>query len=432
MEKILPVFILMSLLLGACASGGTSIGTPAPTSEPSPSPIPTTAPEKARIIAYFASWGVGARGYTVAQIPADKITTINYAFGGISPSNNKCTLGDPTADINRFYSVRDSVDKKPDAKDGLHGNFNQILKLKKKYAHLQVLISIGGYNGSGRFSDMALTESSRQEFVSSCIALYLEKYAGVFDGIDVDWEYPVNGGAKPGRPEDKHNFTLLLAEFRKQLDAKGQADGKVYLLTIATSAGPAKIANLELDQIHPYLDWINLMTYDFHGAWDKSTGFNSPLYKTSNDPAADPIERDRFNIDATVQAYLKGGVPADKLVVGVAFYGRGWKGVPDQNHGLYQQADGAAPGIAEPGVFAYSEIARNYLPTYQRFWSSEAQVPWIYNPQTGIWITYDDPESIGIKADYVLSHGLGGIMAWELSFDGGELLNAIAGKFGKQ
>jgi chitinase len=134
--------------------------------------------------------------------------------------------------------------------------------------------------------------------------------------------------------------------------------------------------------------------------------------------------RDHFNVDATVQAYLAAGIPPEKLVVGVPFYGRGWQSVPDVNHGLYQPGTGASIGTSEAGAFDYVDIKKNYLPTYQRFWQDETQVPWIYNPSTGIMITYEDPQSVKAKANYVKANHLAGMMFWELSNDGGELLNA--------
>ncbi len=399
----------------------TPTTTPIPTMELTSVPIEQN-PQ--RLIGYFTSWSISSRGYRVSNIPGEMLTHINYAFGVISPQENKCVLGDPVADVQKFYGANESLDKKPDLKDAMHGAFGQFIKLKQVYPHLKILISIGGWTGSGRFSDVALTEETRQQFVDSCINLYFRKYPGVFDGVDIDWEYPVSGGMKPGRPEDRHNFTLLLAEFRRQLDEQGQADGKGYLLTIAAPAGPEVYANLELDQIHKILNWINLMTYDFHGAWDATTNFLSPLYKSSTDPTINPVIRDQFNMAATVQAYLSAGIPPEKLVVGVPFYGRGWKGVADANNGLYQPAEGAAPGTFEAGAFDYWDIKRRYIPTYGRFWQDEAMVPWLYNPETGIMITYDDPQSVAAKADYVKSTSIAGMMFWELSNDGGELLSA--------
>ncbi len=407
------------------AATPTLVNTPTiaiiPTMEPTSVPVEQ---KPQRLIGYFTSWSISSRGYRVSNIPGEMLTHINYAFGVISPQENKCVLGDPVADVQKFYGANESLDRKPDLKDAMHGAFGQFIKLKQVYPHLKIMISIGGWTGSSRFSDVALTAETRQQFVDSCINLYFRKYPGVFDGVDIDWEYPVSGGMKPGRPEDRHNFTLLLAEFRRQLDEQGQVDGKRYLLTIAAPAGPGVYANLELGQIHKILNWINLMTYDFHGAWDATTNLLSPLYKSSTDPTKDPVIREQFNMAATVQAYLAAGIPPEKLVVGVPFYGRGWKGVEDANNGLYQPADGAAPGTFEAGAFDYWDIKKRYIPTYARFWQADAMVPWLYSPETGIMITYDDPQSVAAKAEYVKSTGIAGMMFWELSNDGGELLSA--------
>lgn len=369
-----------------------------------------------RIVGYFTSWGV-QWGYHPRRIPAEKLTHLNYAFAGISPSANRCLLGDAEADVTRRFLAHESVDGQPDGEAGLHGNFNQLRKLKQKHPHLKVLISIGGWTGSDRFSDIALTGSTRREFVTSCIDLFFEETPGVFDGIDLDWEFPVAGGLKTGRAADRRNFTLLLAEFRLQLDQLQRPPGSPPLLTIATSARPAEYANLELDAIHPYVDWINLMTYDFHILTEPVTNFNAPLYASPTDPDPDPVIRERFNLDAAVRGYLSAGVPAHKLVVGVPFYGRGWQGVAAANHGLYQIAPHPAAGTREPGTFDYYDLASNYLPVYERHWHPEACVPWLYNPPDGTFITYDDPVSIAQKVKYVQDNQLGGLMCWELSSD---------------
>ena len=390
---------------------------PSPTAK-STTPEMNQRPPSARIVGYFTSWGVNDRGYTVAKIPAGRITHINYAFSAVS-AQGECALGDPEADVQRLYSSDESVDQAADTQEGagslFHGNFNQFRKLKLQYPDLKVLISIGGWDGSSQFSDAALNDESRQKFASSCIRLYFQDYPGVFDGIDIDWEYPVSGGLKPGRAEDRHNFTLLLAELRKGLDAQGSADGKQYLLSIAAPAGDYASTHFELDQIYPYLDWVNLMTYDIHGTWDTITNFNAPLYNSSSNP----IKNDT-SVDSSVMAYLKTGLPPQKLNVGVPFYGISWQDVPDTNHGLYQVAAGPATSSID-----YLTIKNTSLPASTRYWQEEAKNAWLYNPSTGILIAYDDPESVGIKADYVKEHSLGGIMIWELSQDGGELFAAI-------
>jgi chitinase len=362
-----------------------------------------------RIVAYFAEWGIYQRKYNVADIPADKLTHVNYAFAKIQ--NSEAALFDPYAAIDKAYPG-DTWDP-----GVLRGNFKQLQVLKKKHPHLKTLISVGGWTLSGPFSDAALTDISRQKLAKSCVA-FMKKYD--FDGVDIDWEYPGGGGLETNktRTEDRQNFTLLLAELRKQLDAQGKLDKKKYLLTIAAPAGPKTYKNIELDKIAVHLDWINLMTYDFHGSWSELTNFNAPLFAAKADPTKDETIRTRFNADAAVKAYLKAGIPADKLVLGVPFYGRGWSGVKNVNNGLYQPASKTPPkGTWEAGMFDYKDLAANYVGKYQRFWHDEAKCPWLYDEKAGIMIGYDDAESLRIKAEYVLEHRLGGVMFWELSGD---------------
>jgi chitinase len=419
-------------LLAACGRPGvppdtSTISPDAPTRAATPAAPPLTPGvvlPSTRIVGYYPSWAPG-RGLMPAGIAAEKLTHINYAFSNVSEAG-ECILGDPAADLARRFSAGESVsgvaDPQGTQQGGMRGNFNQLRLLKQKHPHLQVLISVGGWTWSGEFSDAALSEESRQRFARSCIDLYLKQNAGVFDGIDIDWEYPAGGGLSPGRPEDKKNFTLLLAEFRRQLDALGKAEGRHYLLTIAAPAGPGPAGNIERSEIVNSLDWINLMTYDLHGTWESTTNFNAPLFQATEDPASPAL-----NVDAAVLGYLNAGVPAERLVLGVPFYGKGWEGVAAVNGGLYQAARGPAPGKWEPGSFDYKDLKQRYLsePAYTRGWSVDARVPWLFNPETGIFITYDDPDSLSAKAGYVVDHGLGGVMIWELSQDDGSLLEAL-------
>ncbi|MDZ4769126.1 MAG: glycoside hydrolase family 18 protein [Chloroflexota bacterium] len=369
-------------------------------------------PSDYRVIGYFTSWGIYGRQYFVNEIPADKLTHINYAFVNISETG-ECILGDEWADTQHVYLGNDAGSPPP-------GNFNQLNLLKEAYPHLQTLISVGGWTWSGRFSDMALTTESRQRFAASCVDFML-RYG--FDGIDLDWEYPTGGGnvGNIERPEDQENFILLLAEFRAQLDAQGSTDGRPYLLTIAAGAGERAYATLDWSRIHPLLDWINVMAYDMSGAWSDLTGFNAPLF----DSTANPPEG--TSVDTALRAYLALGVPSDKLVMGVAFYGRGWAGVAADGDGLHQSFASLPEGRWSAGTFEYNELTPDMMNSYTRFWDETAQVPWLYNADDGIMITYDDPESLAVKAEYVRENGLGGVMLWELSQDTTEsaLLSAL-------
>jgi chitinase len=375
-------------------------------------PAPALAAEPV-VVGYFPEWSVYQRNYQAPDVPADKLTHLNYAFAKIV--NGECAFSDRFAALDKAYPE----DKK--APGAFGGSFNQLLQLKKKHPHLKTLISVGGYTLSGPFSDVALTKESREKFAESCVA-FIKKYG--FDGVDIDWEFPVLGGLQSNkrRPEDKQNFTLLLAALRGKLDEAGSADKKQYLLTIAAPCGPRNIACLELDKIHKHLDWINLMAYDFHGSWDAVTNFNAPLYSVKDDPAADAMSR-KLNANGAVKTYLDGGVPAEKLVLGVPFYGRGWAGVKNVNNGLFQPKT----NMPREGNFDYRNLTANYIGQFKRYWHDEAKVPWLFDEKKGIMISYDDPESLKLKAAYAKDKKLGGVMCWELSQDDAKasLLSAL-------
>jgi len=300
----------------------------------------------------------------------------------------------------------------------LRGNFNQLKKLKAQYPQLQTLISVGGWTWSGNFASVAATDASRKAFATSC-ADFMETYG--FDGIDVDWEYPVSGGLTTGTAADTANYTLLMKEMRAELDRREAAAGQDYLLTIATGAGPDKVANLDVPGLANTLDWINLMAYDYNGAWAKTTGHNAALERSAADNG--PLG---WDVLSSVDAYLATGMPSDKLVLGVPLYGRGWSGVQpgSTGTGLYSLATGASTGTWEAGILDYDDIVAKYLPTMTRYWDAESQVPYLYDGAT--WISYDDAESMTAKAELIRDRGLGGAMMWELSGDrDGVLIDAV-------
>jgi len=403
-----------------------------------------------RVIGYFAQWGIYQRGYRVKHVAdsgaAAALSVINYAFGNIV--NGECVMvtrtgvGDAFADYQKSFMADESVDGAADTWDQkLKGNFNQLKKLKARYPKLKVLISLGGWTWSKGFSDAALTAESRSKVVKSCLDLYIRgnlpmldgdpaggpgAAAGVFDGIDIDWEYPAYAGDTGSvyRPEDSQNFTLLLAEFRRQLSAINPQ----LLLTIAAPAGKPQTDKLELSAIHQHLDWINIMTYDMHGAWDAPgpTNFHAPLYKSADDP--DPQATGTLSVDAAVTRYLNGGVPASKLTVGIPFYGRGWTAVANTNRGLYQPANGPARGTYEAGIEDYHVLAARHAPGFH---DDKAGAYWTFDG-TEFW-SYDDPQNIAIKTAYVQKKGLGGVMVWSLDGDtkDGELMRAVAGGMAK-
>jgi chitinase len=298
-----------------------------------------------------------------------------------------------------------------------------------------VLISLGGWTWSEDFSDAALTAQSRAQTAASCIDVYLRGNLpvadgaggpgaafGVFDGIDIDWEYPAAPGHPHNtyRPEDTQNFTLFLQEFRNQMNALEAQTGREYLLTIAAPAGVDKYEKIQLNQIHQYLDWINIMTYDMHGGWDTTTNFHAPLYNSPNDPSSYPANT--YSVNTAVQAYRTAGVPANKLIIGVPFYGRGWTGVTNTNNGLYRPVTGPAPGTYEAGNEDYKVLKNLNYPLYR---DPITGAMWVFNGS--IFWSYDDPVVIGTKMSYIINNSLRGAMVWSLDGDdaSGTLMNAV-------
>lgn len=369
----------------------TSAPSPAPVASltPAPATTPVPAPSGKVILGYYAGWA-SYSGYKPSAIPASKLTHINYAFAKIG-SDLKIALGDPAVDP---------------------GNLAALVKLKNTNPDLKILISVGGWNDSGRFSDAALTDASRTAFANSVVD-FINKYR--LDGVDIDWEYPVSGGlaSNARRPEDKQNFTLLLAKLREKLNQQGALNGKHYWLTIAGSAGSYYAKNTELSKMHQYVDYALVMTYDINGAWDAYTGFNAPLY-----PANGPTSQYRWSVSSAISMYQSAGFPSSKLVMGIPFYGYVYKGVNSANNGLFQTfASGASA--------SYDSIQALYAsnPAYTGY-ISDAAAPWLFNGDT--FISYDNADSISKKAAYIKSKKLAGAGIWELSQNkSGTLLNTL-------
>lgn len=362
---------------------------------------PTPVPVQYKKVGYFSSWSTYSN-FQVSNIDASQLTHIHYAFANISEAG-EMILGDSWADVEKSFPG--DLTTQP-----IKGNFNQFLKLKQQYPHLKTVISVGGWSWSGKFSDVALTEQSRTIFANSAVQ-FIVKYG--FDGIDIDWEYPVAGGLSGNiqRPEDKQNFTLLLKKLRETLNAQSAKDGKEYSLSIAAGAGKAYANNTELNLLHPYVDYIQLMTYDFHGSWDTITGLNAPLYR-------DPESKfyGEWSVNDAVLTFLNAGVPAGKLIMGLPLYGRAFNQVTNSNNGLYQSFTGGGSAIS------YGALEASYVNAngYTRFWEADSKVPWLFNGSQ--FISYDDAESIGHKTNYIKTMGLGGAMMWELSHDPNKVL----------
>jgi chitinase len=359
-----------------------------------------------KVVAYFASWDTYS-GYNVLDIPVSDLTDLNYAFANIDENKGEMVLGDPWADVQKPFPG-DSDNQ------AIKGNFGQLIKLKKAHSGLKTIISVGGWSWSGGFSKVASTSESREIFAKSVVG-FLREYQ--FDGVDLDWEYPVSGGLNPGSPADKQNYTLLLSEIRQKLNEAGLHDHKHYILTIAGGAASSYVKNTELAKIEKIVDWVNIMAYDFHGTWEASSGFNAPL---ANDPTG-------LDDQTAVQNYLNVGVPAKKIVLGIPFYGHSWTGCsPGQTNGEFQVCTGS--GVDE-GSPTYKNLVEHYLnnPDFGQYWDNNLKEPWLYNPKTGDFISYENVTSIGYKTSFIKKAGLGGAMIWELSNDNNNtLINKVS------
>ncbi len=287
---------------------------------------------------------------------------------------------------------------------------------------MKTIIVVGGDRYSKYFSDVALTADSRRIFSQSC-ANFIDTYG--FDGLDIDWEYPVEGGHEDNhqREEDRENYTLLMSALRLQLDMLSLRNEQDYTLSISASGNYLYAENIEMNHIIRYLDWINVMTYDFHGPWggdaDEITNFNSPLYPADDDPLGEPFHSS-FNMQSAIFYYLDQGILPSKLNAGIAFYGRGYGNVEDENNGIFVPYDGPSPiGTWEEGIFEYWELEFSYINRrgFTSYWHEDARVPWLYNPISHITISYDDRHSVGDKAQFINEHNLGGVVFWDFSAD---------------
>jgi chitinase len=313
-----------------------------------------------------------------SRVHAEKLTHINYAFGLVS-TNGEAFL-----------------------RTNAPPHLAQLQALKARNPNLKVILSIGGW-GADNFSDAALTDDSRQKFARSCVNL-LKSYA--LDGIDLDWEYP--GQLGPGikyREDDKTNFTAMLRELRAQLDVLSDERKRIgadrYTLTIAT-AGGAYFKHTEMEKVHAYVDWINIMTYDFYGI-STPAGHHATLFT----PASTYYRR---TSDSDVKDHLNAGIPSNKLVIGAAFYGKAWNNVTSIepiNEGKYVRS------------YSYSQLKREILPSsaYERRWDATAKADYLWNPATSTFISYEGPAALKAKCDYIKQNKLAGVMFWEYSND---------------
>ncbi len=406
-------------------------------------------PKDAKILgAYFEEWSIYYSGYNLANLESNgsaaKLSHLIYAFGNVTasetnPASDSCAIADAWADFedNALPPVGGIASSWP-----LFGNFAEILKLKQLHPNLKTLISLGGASGpnTAAFTLAASSAAGRQALAASCINMFIVGNVGsdwngaitapgLFDGFNIDWEFPA--------ATDKENFTLLLQEFRTQLDALSATTGKKYVLSFDGPAGAQNYVNIELRKAAKLVDFITVDGYNYAGSWDTQSNHASPLF----DSKKDPNFGQNLDIDATVDAYLQAGVPPAKYLMGVPLYGAGWTGVPSAEHGLYQNSTGPSPvllangtglcgdlsggtpgcdTLLTPGVATYATLSTLTSNGYSRHFDLQRIATWLYDPSTETFYTYDDPVSATLKMMYIhfkAPGGLGGAYVWAAKDD---------------
>ncbi|MDN3612118.1 glycosyl hydrolase family 18 protein [Vibrio ostreicida] len=421
--------------------------------------------------AYFVEWGIYGRDFTVDNIPADNLTHILYGFipicgpneslksvGGNSynalmkacngVSDYEVVIHDPWAAFQKSFDQADHEYSSP-----IKGNYAMLMALKQRNPDLKIIPSIGGWTLSDPFFDFT-TKVNRDTFVAS-VERFLTTWK-FYDGVDIDWEFPGGGGAAPdlGDPMlDGPAYVALMRELRVMLDGLEQQTGRTYELTSAIGVGYDKIEDVNYADAVQYMDYIFAMTYDFYGGWNNVPGHQTALYcgtfmrpgqcdGSGTDADGKPYEGPAYTTDNGIQLLLEQGVPANKLVLGTAMYGRGWEGVApdtltDPNDPMTGTATGKlkgsnSQGVWEEGVIDYKGVKAYMLGPdhtgtngFEYGYDVQAEAPWVWNRSTGELITFDDPRSVKVKGAYARSLGLAGLFSWEIDADNGDILNAM-------
>ena len=405
---------------------------------------------------YFEEWSIYYAGYNIANLQqngvAGKLTHLMYAFANVTTTPSPaCAIADTWADYQSPYlpSVSGVAYTGP-----LYGNFAAIQQLKQLHPGLKVLMSIGGASAANTaaFVTAASTAAGRQALAASCIDLFVNgniapgiTAPGLFDGFNIDWEFPT--------ATDTKNFTALLAEFHTQLRAVAAITGKHYVMSFDGPAGAQNYVNIDLKKAAEQVDFITIDGYNYAGSWQTQTNDASPLF----DSKQDPLYGQDLDIDATVDAYLAAGVPPYKYTMGLPLYGAGWTGVPNKNHGLYQNSTGPSPvlwangtglcpdlsgntpgcdTLLTPGLATYSTLSNLTANGYTSYYDPKRVAVSLYDPTAGTFYTFDDPSVALLKMLYLevkVPGGLGGAYVWALKDDdaNGTMVKTMAAGLGR-
>ncbi len=350
---------------------------------------------------YFPNWNIYSDSRcAVDSLPWDRLDCVNHAFWKVVPREGGFAVvsTDPWADTDPGNSA---------------AHFSRYAEYAEKHPGAKILISIGGWTDSGHFSEMALTAESRASFIQSCLET-LDAYP-FLSGLDIDWEYPgvardPKDESDEGNPvvgDDRTNYTLLLKELREALDAHF-GPGKTLTVCAGASVG-SSLCMQDYASLHPYVDRINLMTYDLAGPWEEITGHHTALLGENS-------------ADAAVRYLLDLGVPAEKIAVGSPLYGHGWKmnGLSDETVGA------AAKPISDLTWHELLPLERAAVPEgtpgWHKGYDKQKEAAWLWNddpddPAYLSFYTYDSAASLEAKLAYISERGLGGLIVWQVHGD---------------
>ncbi|KKY15511.1 putative endochitinase 1 [Phaeomoniella chlamydospora] len=353
-----------------------------------------------RSVAYFVNWAIYGRNHNPQDLPVEKLTHINYAFANIRPDSGEVYLSDPWSDTDKHYPS----DSWNDQGRNLYGCFKQLYLLKIRNRHLKVMLAIGGWTYSSNFAQPASTPQGRAHFAETAVKL-LEDLG--LDGIDLDWEYPKD----QGQVED---YIRLLAAIRAELDSASHRRSRPchFELAIACPAGPSEYKKLDLRAMDRYLDFWDLMAYDFAGSWDPIVGHQANLHPSELRPNSTP-----FSASAAVHWYTSHGIRPSKINLGMPLYGRAFTNTDGPGHSY----SGIGEGSWEQGVWDYKALPRPGAKEHHELGDrGGCCASWSYDPAQRVLVSYDTPNITAGKARYVRHHGLGGGMWWESSCDKGD------------
>ncbi|MGL6186372.1 MAG: glycosyl hydrolase family 18 protein [Clostridium chrysemydis] len=444
LKKHVKVFIACATLTSVLIGSTTTLALPISNTKDGKS-VEQKQTQK-RNVMYYGDWSIwgGEEQFYPKDIPADQLTHLNFAFMDFD-ANGNLIFTDKGAAVEAPVGM-DGVTW-GDANAGLLAAFQE---LKAKNPNLKIGISLGGWSKSGDFSEVAASPEKTKNLVNN--VLNFIRYTNM-DFVDLDWEYPCSvraadkvdnqndEGTPNSKPEDKENYIKLLQAFRTALDTQEKSLGKEYELSVALPAPIARVdEGIDVDALFNVVDFANIMTYDMRGAWDPITGHQTGLYSNPNDP----YKGKGLSVDESVNYLIKKGAEPEKIVVGAAYYTRGWEkstgeDVDKTNPGLFKEvqkvnqdadrtptagANNYAPvkdgdGGRRGGVWPYRKLAelKKAYPGLKEYWDDTAKAPYLYDSSTGAFFTYDNVKSIGEKTNYVNQKNLGGMIAWMASQD---------------